>query len=613
MQRQDAARKLLQQTPCEPINLQELQSLHRLWHLVNETQKAGELVSRYRDVILQKLAQTSGTEKIQTQLHLDFMQIQSDLYINKISGLRKLRECAELIKTLPAQLNGVYTQAYNQYSERYFFYCERSWQQYWLEWLDWVKKYRAWGLAQYGIEQRQKQNERLNKHKGDLHWSRALAYIEKAYIARWRSIYPEYPLTDKNYDNVEQHVYQNIDNAIAELNLIKAKSNNKTDYFSCWLHLAWRLMDEPISGDPLLPQYVPKVMQAAQSYIDKHSKVIPACPIIQRYNEVRENQAIATSYWFTDEVSKALEIAKTCYFNTEDEIINDRFGSIYLSLLENSQQLNALAPIALEALFNVRSESASSAYIIAQRVLHLSPRRYKQSAQTQAIWQVIMAWAAIHPEIKALIKENSLAPPVASCQESLSQALQYVPNYPLVDLIQGWHLANKMRWAEALPLLERGIAHSPNHLITDDFIIKLCCARFATLEAEHALQRPWYLAGGAVLNMYCGKQLLNSDYLLERQGIGSYWNRRYHAFLTPENARISLAQHYFSAALKRADDFIQTPLNKTDHFSFSDSLTPKNYAELCQQLVGIYREQEQFDKARFLEQKASVIHSFLAK
>jgi len=614
MQRQKAARKLLQQTPCEPANLQELQSLHRLWQLVDEPKKSGELVGRYRDSILHKLAQTSGTEQIQTQLHLDFMHIQSDLYCNKAKGLQKLRDCAEIIKTLPAQLSGVYTQAYNPYSEHYFFYCEKGWQQYWTEWLDWAQKYRAWELAQYGIEQRQAQYERLNQHNADHSGQRALAHIEKAYMARWHLLCPDGSLTDNDYKTLAQRVYQYVDTAIAELS--KAKPDGKTDYFSCWLQLAWRLMDESIKGDPLLPEYVPKVMHAARNYRQKHADVLPSCPVIQRYNELREYQAIATSYWFVDESSKALEIAKQCYFNTEDEDTNDRFGSTYLSLLENNQQWDMLAITALEAMFHLRRDSAATAYIIANRVLKLSPLRYKQNAQTQAIWYLIMAWAAIHPNIKALIKENRLAPPAVSRQESIALVLKYIPDHPLVDVIEGWHFANKMRWTEALPLLERGISHSPNHLLTDDFIIKLWCARFATLTAEQALQRPWYLAGGAALNLSCGKQLLDSSYLLEVQGIGTHWNRRYHAFLPPESVRTSLAQHYFSAALKSADDFIKTSLESAaeiNHFTFYDSLTPKRYSQLCHQLAGIYREQQRLDQAILLKKKAHVIDSFVDK
>jgi len=613
IQRQNAARKCLRQTPCKPENLQELQTLHRLWQLVDEPQQAGQLVSQYRDAILQALPHT-GTEKIQTQLHLDFMQIQSDLYCDKTRGLQKLHDCAQIIKTLPAQLSGVYTQTYNQYSEHYFFYCEKNWQNYWVEWLDWAQKYRAWELAQYGIEQRQIQNEQLNESKGDSSGSRALACMEKAYMARWHCIAPEYPLTDNEYNLIEQRVYHYVDTAIAELG--KAKPDGKADYFSHWLTLAWRLMDEPVGGDPLLPQRVPALMQAARNYLQQHADNIPVFPVIQRHNEVRENQVIATSYWFLDEFEKALQIAKKCYFNSEDEDIKDRFGSTYLSLLENNQQWDKLACVALEAVLHIRCDSATTAYVIANRVARLSPFRYKQSAPTQATWHLIQAWAAINPEIKNLIKENHLAPPNTSRQESMAAVLKCTPNNPLVDLMQGWYLANKMRWDEALPLLERGISQSPYHLLSDDFIIKLWCARFAILTPENALKRPWYLAGGAYVNIYCGQQLLNFAYLLERQGIGTYWNRRYHAFLVPENARIVLARYYLEAALKRADAFIKAPVVssvETDRFSFFDSLTPKTYCQLCYQLAGIYRQQQQGDKALILEEKASVIDPFLSK
>jgi len=610
MQRKEAARKLLQHTPCKPVNLQELQTLHRLWQLVDEPEKAEELVSCYRDTILQALIHTHGTEKMQTQLHLDFMQIQSELYCDKNRGLQKLRECVEIIKNLPAQLSGVYTQDYNQYSERYYFYCEKNWQQYWIEWLELAKNYRAWELAQYGIEQRQLQNERLNESQSNQQWSRALACIEKAYMARWHSIYPEKVPTHNEYAYLEQRVYYYVDEAIAQAS--QAKFETKTHYLEHWLQLAWRLMNESIHGEPLLPQRVPAVMQAARAQMQQYT----LHPIIQRYYEVREAQAIATSYWFLDDFPKALQIAENCYFNSEDENNSDRFGSIYLCLLENSQKWDKLACIALETVLNVRGNSAATAYVIANRIMRLSLLRHKQGAQTQAMWHLINAWAAINPEIKTLIKENNLAPSAASRQESLAAALSLTPDNPVVDLIEGWNLANKMRWAEALPLLERGIAQAPNYLLSDDFIIKLWCARFATLTAEHALQRPWYLAGGAALNMDCGKQLLNPDYLLERQGIGSYWHRRYHTFLAPEESRILLNQHYLSTALKQADSFIETPFEyvaKTNQFSFYDILTPKAYSQLCSQLAGIYRQQQCHDKADFLERRSGAIDLFLDK
>jgi len=613
MQRKEAARKLLQQTPCKLTNLQQLQTLHRLWRLVDQPQKAGELVRHYRETILQALAST-GTEKIQTQLHLDFMQIQSDLHGDKSRGLQTLVHCAEMIKTLPAQLSGIYTQGYNQYSERYFFYCETNWQQYWIEWLELAKNYRAWELAQYGIEQRQAQNERFNENNEDQHWQRALTHIEQAYMARWHSICPEHTLSNSEYESLEQRVYHYVDLAITELG--RAKSDKPSDYFSRGLQLAWRLMDEPIKGDPLLPQRVPDVIHAARLYRQQHVQAPPSCPIIQRYYEICEAQTLTTSYWFRDETQAALQIAKNSYFNSEDEEINDRFGSIYLSLLEQDKQFDALASIALASVLNIRPESAASAYIIAHRILHLSPLRYKQAPQTQAIWHLIMAWAAINPQIKMLIKENKLAAPSASRQESMAKVLALIPDNPIADLIEGWYLADKMRWAEALPLLERGIAQSPDYLLADNFIIKLWCARFAILPAKQALQRPWYLAGGAALNIHCAQQLLDADYLLEMQGIGSYWHRRYHVFLAPEDARILLAQYYFEAALKRYDHFIETPfecLEQANTFNFYDSLSPQLYFQLCQQLADIYRQQQYFDKAIILEKKADTINSFLAK
>jgi len=218
--------------------------------------------------------------------------------------------------------------------------------------------------------------------------------------------------------------------------------------------------------------------------------------------------------------------------------------------------------------------------------------------------------------MKTLIKENKLPPPAASREQFIAATLKLIPDNPVVDLIEGWYLADKMRWAEALPLLERGIAQSPSQLVTDDFIIKLWCTRFATLSAEQALQRPWYVAGGAVFNIGCGQQLLDADYLLDTQGIGNYHHRRYHTFLAPEESRILLNKHYLSTALKQADSFIETPFEyvaKTNQFSFYDSLTPKDYSQLCSQLADIYRQQQCHDKADFLERRSGAIDLFLDK
>jgi len=602
-QRKRAALKLLEQTPCLPEDLNQLQLLHQLWHQAGCPEKACDLVTTYGQTLLQ-VAPKTGTIQQQTRLCLLLMEIKSRQYFDYATGMLQLRQCMNFIKILPVQLSGIDTLGINRYSGNYYFYFETNLEIYWQQWLELAQAYHAWELAEKGIDAQQEQAERLHDSDSDRPWKRAMACIDKAKMARWHSIKfingnAPYKEETTDYADVEQRVDHYINQAIYELG--QAPPNPERDYFSHWLHLAARLIDEPIMGEGLSPQQVVTVLEAGRKHVQQINN-LPPCPVIQRHYTLCEAQLIARSYYLLDEDSRALSIASYWHFNTERINTNDhRFDSSYLVLLESSGQLDVLASLALEAALHVRAESAVTACVIAQRQLKVSVRRYPQTAETRAAWQLIMAWAVTHPDIKTIFKNTP-----CSRNDSLAAACALVPDHPVADLIQGWQLADKMHWEEALPLLERGIVGTENYLVSGDMIIKLWCCRFAVLSVNEALARSWILAGSAGENMRCGQQWLDTTHLLHQQGFKNYAHARYYAFLPPKETQQALALYYLERTLTTFDHFINTPPDHPaalDGFYFTDSPHPEDYSRVCYQLAAIYLEQKQVDKAISLHKK----------
>jgi len=130
-------------------------------------------------------------------------------------------------------------------------------------------------------------------------------------------------------------------------------------------------------------------------------------------------------------------------------------------------------------------------------------------------------------------------------------------------------------------------------------LVKLWCARFAVLNKDEALARPWYLPIGGTWCYYTAQKLQDPDFLFEAQALG----KKHVQVLPPEEARDKLALYYYEEALRRFNAFCESGQGV-----FTDCTTVDGYSELCLKLSELYGKQQRFAQAIALHQHCINLH-----
>jgi len=570
-ERREAVRELLETQAVAPCQLYELKNLSWLWQQTGSAEKACTVLDEFTPAVLEEF---SGDEQLRVRIDLSMAALYYQLECAPEQGLQRLQQTAEWIRRLPLNMQSV--MGYDDY-ENY---------SYWYIWIHRAKEYNAWDLLEQGIEWQYQQKKKDCTDKLERIWLERITSIERARILRARPA-----ATETEQQQIEQRIWQQVRAAICQLNKLEIEAG---DCFWRWGNLAFQLLQEE-NNKPLLPEAVAECLQAAEEYFNQHEHP-PAAPLVRALRKTESAKLLLKAHYLLGNWQEALALVDKAWFNTEDDAAyRDNFGGLCLLVLEKTGHLDKAAPMALEAMLHTRNPSAATALEVAQRSQDI--KEPLQTPRTRAIWHLIIGWSVIDPEIKSILQEQQIERPKIKAEQCFKKARAIAPDDAFIELLidytQGWRKANRNQWEAALPLLERAVAELPQ-LAMSNTLVKLWCARFAVLNKEQALARPWYLPIGGTWSYYTAQKLQDPEFLFEAQELG----KKHVHVLPPEEAGDKLAVFYYEEALRRFDAFCQNGQGV-----FTDCTTVNGYSELGLKLSELYCKEQCFDQAIALHQQ----------
>jgi|GEM_PF-6734580 len=552
----------------------QLKQLSQLLHLLGEHDKAGQLLKRWTDSLLQPL---DNCEQQQAQIELLLSEAEYLKAHDRKNGLQALHKACELLRNLPIEY--VRKQKENPYYDWHNFQpfvldneadnLDSGWE----DCFNLAEVYQDWQLALQITEWAFAQQQALYP---DNHWS------ERCWGKLNIRLY-QIKIAEKIHPDIEQaKAYRKtiIEQAITEL---------------AALRLEYRLMSHWIALAKGILNVYPEAMRDIAQSMFMHIPAPKTLPEHSRRNYYQSHidEFLAKACIKCGDIVGALTIAKQWP-------IHDRhiFKNHLLHWLIRGKHWQQATEYALySALFDIQESSAQQDYYFNHTFNLLRKVDGKVTTDAQAAIDLLFAWRLMHPRLKQSFK----APPY-SIDEYLAKAREQRPNWPLSDLLQGWHLAHEMHFEQALPLLEKSIKQLPEIGLSApaDFIIKLWCARFATLSSEKALQRPWPLPASARSCYFCAQQLEDERELCIEQGGSNYGKGRFAHCLPPEPIRPQLSAYYYQATLDYLDEILTHP---------KKCLVDLEYYNLC--CLALAQQQykaRQYEKALSFYQKALENH-----
>jgi|GEM_PF-730354 len=569
-ERRDAVRELLETQAVAPRQLYELKNLSWLWQQADSAEKACAVLDEFTPAVLEEF---SGNEQLRVRIDLSMAALYYQLEFAPEQGLQRLQKTAEWLRRLP--LNSQTVIGYEDYDDYL----------YWDVLIGYAKSYNAWDLVEQGIEWQYQQKKADYTNKSALIWLERITSIERALCLRAKPA-----ATETEKQQIEQRIWQQVRSAISQLKQLEIEPE---DCFWRWRNLALQLLQEE-NDKPLLPEAVTECLQVAEEYFNQHEHP-PAAPLIRAWRKTESAKLLLKAHYLLGNWQEALALVDKAWFNTEDDAAyRDHFGGLCLLVLEKNGLLDKAAPMALEAMLHTRNPSAGTALELAQRSQDI--KEPLQTPQTRAIWHLIIGWSVIDPTIKSILQERQIERPKIKAEQCFKKARAIAPNDAFIELLidytQGWRKANRNQWEEVLPLLERAVAELPQ-LAMSNTLVKLWCARFAVLNKEQALARPWYLPIGGTWSYYTAQKLQDPEFLFEAQELS---NKHVHV-LPPEEARDKLALYYYEEALCRFNTFCESSQGV-----FTDCTTVDGYSELGLKLGELYCKEQRFAEAIALHQ-----------
>jgi len=572
-ERRAAVRELLESQAVAPAQSYELSHLSWLWWQAASAEKACEILDKFTPAVLQEL---TGHEQLRMRIDLSLTALYCQLEFDREQGLQRLQQTADWLQQLPLAMQRLDDE--DNYT-------------YWDAWIYHAKNYNAWDLAEQGIEWQYQQRKADCTDEVERIWLERITSIERARILRARPAE-----TETEQQQIEQRIWQQVRAAIAQLKQLEIETE---DGFWRWENLALQLLQEE-NDKPLLPEAVDECLQAAEDYFNQHEHP-PAAPLIQALRNIKSAKLLLKAHYLMGNWQEALALVDKAWFNTEDDsAYRDNFGGLCLLVLEKTGHLDKAAPMALEAMLHTRNPSAATALEVAQRSQEI--KEPLQTPRSRAIWHLIIGWSVIDPEIKSILGQHQVERPKIKAEQCFKKARAIAPDDTFIELLidytQGWRKANRNQWEEVLPLLERALAELPQ-LAMSNTLIKLWCARFAVLDKEQALARPWYLPIGGTWCYYSAQKLQDPEFLFEAQDL----SKKHTQVLPPEEARDKLALFYYEEALRRFNAFCESGQGV-----FTDCTTVEGYSELCLKLSELYGKEQRFAQAIALHQQCINLH-----
>jgi len=147
-----------------PNTLLQIQRLHRLWLQLEQPEAASAIISQWGKVVVQAITEQDDEDadwynidvmRTETHIWLLFTDSKSLWHFDRESGLDKLRQAAELIRTLPADL-GTIEAMHPQYHGTQYHYSPDDYWQVWQECAE--NLYCNPQLAQQGLNWESEQN-----------------------------------------------------------------------------------------------------------------------------------------------------------------------------------------------------------------------------------------------------------------------------------------------------------------------------------------------------------------------------------------------------------------------------------------------------------------------
>jgi len=574
-ERRAAVRELLETQAVAPREFYELKNLSLLWWETVSAEKACEVLDSFTPDVLQRL---SAGEQLKVRIDLSMTALYYQLEFNREKGLQRLQQTANWINQLPVDIQRLV------YDEEHY--------DYWAAWVHLAEGYGAWNLAEQGVEWGYQQRKADCANEFERIWLERITCINRARILRLKPA-----ATELEKQQIEQRIWQQVRAAILQLNQLEF---DPEACFLRWEHLARQLLQEE-KGAPLLPEAVFECLQAAEEYFNQHENP-PASPLIRTLRNVKSAKLLLKAHYLLGNWQEALTLVDKAWFNTEDDAAyRDNFGGLCLLVLEKTGHLDKAAPMALETMLHTRYPSAATALELALRSQDI--KAPLQTPRTRALWHLIIGWSVIDPSMKSILDEYQVERPKIKAEQCFKKARAIAPDDAFIELLidytQGWRKASCNQWEEALPLLERAVAELPQ-LAMSNTLVKLWCARFAVLNKEEALARPWYLPIGGTWCYYSAQKLQDPDFLFEAQEL----SEKHVHVLPPEEARDKLALYYYEEALRRFDRCFESGKGV-----FTDCTTVDGYSELCLKLSELYCKQQRFTEAIALHQQCIALCS----
>jgi len=147
-----------------PSTLLQIQRLHRLWLQLKQAEQASAVISRWGEAVVQAIAEDDedanwydiNVIRTETRIWLLFEDSKSLWHFDRESGLNKLHQAAELIRTLPLDLGAVEAMHPQHHGTQYHY----SPDDYWQVWQECTENlYGDQQLAQQGLDWENEQNQ----------------------------------------------------------------------------------------------------------------------------------------------------------------------------------------------------------------------------------------------------------------------------------------------------------------------------------------------------------------------------------------------------------------------------------------------------------------------
>jgi len=554
--------------------------LHELWRKAAGEEQARAVWEKHKSAIMQT---SSGDERLKTQIELSLYELSAVQKLEGDDAIKKLEQIAQWICQLPVE-KACYTDDYNYNIHHYgYYYHDGTPVSYWEMWKKSACQHQAWDLAEQGIDW-QYQQEKVGVSAGREGLDAHRPYLDKAMFLRRKPA-----TTEAEKQQLQQRISQHVQGIIHCLNKLDGKHPEAA---RIWKDTLEYIYENEVRGSPLLV-FIPELLQAQDAWYEHEN--VPQSPLQKAIRQVRKAKYLVATYYYLERWQEALAHVDNAWFNIEDDAASyDECCDFCLSVMERNGALDQAASMALECFLHTRGGSAA-ALLLAQHCLDIEEPW--QSARTRAIWHLIVVWAVIDPEVKDLLEHAEIPRPKIKPDVYFKKARHIADGddfiEALIDYIKGFRKARFNQWEEALPLLERAVSALPQ-LGMSNTVVKLWCARFAVLEPEQALARPWYLPEGGTWCYYTARKLQDPEFLFENQAV----SRKHRHILPPEHAREALALYYYEEALRRFDAFCESGKGV-----FTDCTTTEGYSDLCTELCAIYRRQQRYAEGAALSQK----------